>query len=226
VIAPDTKSAASRHQERLRPARHRRVVFAVVLGVLFAVAKGAYIRAHDLDAPDTLLLQAALVLTAVTVGAVAGRNRFPTAAGLRFPRPWRSAAPPLLLASVVGLAAAVALSEAGPSEAARIVLVTALGEEILFRGVIYGLVVTVSTRAAVVVSSVTFGAWHVVDALEAAGTDAPMLGSLALVAGVVLVTSLAGALVFAPLRRRTGAVYAPALVHAALNLSGTLLVGL
>lgn len=71
----------------------------------------------------------------------------------------------------------------------------------------------------------SYGIWHVVDAVEAAGSDAPVVISLGLVAGAVLLSGLAGVFVFAPLRRRTGAVYAPALVHAALNLSGTVLAG-
>jgi membrane protease YdiL (CAAX protease family) len=225
VIERDPANPAQ-HQHGRWPACSGPIAVAVAVGVVFAAAKGAYIRSHDLDAPETLLLHMVFVVAAVCIGTAAGRDRILAVAGLHIRRPWRSVVPPVLLASVVGLAVAVGLSDAGPAEAVRIVLATALGEEIIFRGVIYGLAATVSIRAAVVVSSATFGAWHIVDAFEAAGTGAPMIGSLALVAGVVLVTGLAGALLFAPLRRRTGAVYAPALVHAALNLSGTLFTSL
>jgi hypothetical protein len=203
----------------------RPVAVAVAIGALLAVAKGAYIRSHDLDAMATLALQGVLVVPAVAIGTVAGRNGVLTTAGLRLRRPWPSVAPPLLLAPVAVLAALVAWSDAGPSEAVRIVVATGLGEEILFRGVVYGLAATASTRAAVIVSSTTFGAWHLVDGFEAAGAGWPVAGSLALAAGIGVVTGLAGALLFAPLRRRTGAVYAPALLHAALNLAGTLLTG-
>lgn len=122
-----------------RPPVPRPAVVAVVLGVLLAAAKGAYVRSHDPEALQTLVLQAGFVVGAVIIGVVAGRRSVLLTAGLRTRRGWQRAAPPAVLAVVGGLAAAVALSDAGASEAVRIVLATALGEEILFRGVVYGL---------------------------------------------------------------------------------------
>ena len=109
---------------------------------------------------------------------------------------------------------------------ARIPVATALGEEIVFRGVVLGLLLrSTSVRRAVVTSSVVFGLWHVVPALEGLDTSAVsgLGGGIALVAGAVaaqvLVTAAAG-LVFCWLRLRSGHVLAPALAHWSLNASG------
>jgi membrane protease YdiL (CAAX protease family) len=109
---------------------------------------------------------------------------------------------------------------------ARIPVATALGEEIAFRGVVLGLLLRcTSVRRAVVGSSVVFGLWHVVPALEGLDTSAAsgLGGGIVLVvgavAGQVLVTTAAG-LAFCWLRLRSGHVLAPALAHWSLNASG------
>jgi membrane protease YdiL (CAAX protease family) len=105
----------------------------------------------------------------------------------------------------------------------RIPLGTALAEEVAFRGVLLGmLLLWVTPRAAVVVSSILFGLWHVlpaVDAIEsnpAADIVSGGVGSVLEVAAQVVATGLAG-IVFAQLRARSGSILAPALTHWALN---------
>ncbi|MDJ0663310.1 MAG: CPBP family intramembrane metalloprotease [Acidimicrobiia bacterium] len=114
----------------------------------------------------------------------------------------------------------------------RIPLVTAVGEEVAFRGVLLGLLLTrYSPFRAAVLTSALFGLWHVlpgVDALEttAAEFSAGLMGVVA-VSGQVLVTGFAG-MAFAWLRLRSGSLAAPVLVHWGLNgaayLAGWLVV--
>lgn len=104
----------------------------------------------------------------------------------------------------------------------RIPIVTALSEELLFRSVLLAVLLAMTTtRRAVVVSSLLFGLWHVLVALddldENAMTDS--LGAterLGAVVGVVAATSAAGA-VFAWTRLRSGSIVAPWMLHTTLN---------
>jgi membrane protease YdiL (CAAX protease family) len=110
----------------------------------------------------------------------------------------------------------------------RIPLATALFEEVLFRGVLLGLLLRqTGTVAAVAISSTLFGVWHVVAATSFADANASVpdvLGADALVVvGTVAVTGVAGAFL-AWLRLRSGSVIAPALLHAAVNSSALLAV--
>lgn len=93
---------------------------------------------------------------------------------------------------------------------------TALFEEIIFRGVLLGVLLRVSKRqAAIVSSSVLFGLWHLPPALGHArgeGTAA----ALGIVVGTLAVTTGAG-LLFAHLRLRSGSLAAPVLAHATIN---------
>ena len=103
----------------------------------------------------------------------------------------------------------------------RIPLGTALGEELLFRGVGLGVGLRRWFLAgAVIGSSALFGLWHILPALDshasnsvATGVPAPLL-----VVATVGITGLAG-VAFAGLRLWTGHVAAPAIAHAALNAS-------
>ncbi|MBM3660168.1 MAG: CPBP family intramembrane metalloprotease, partial [Actinobacteria bacterium] len=105
----------------------------------------------------------------------------------------------------------------------------ALAEELLFRGAVLGAWrPVIGTPGAVAVSSLAFGVWHVLPALEAhahnpAGADlADRVGGRPThVVGTVAATAVAGA-GFAALRLRTRSVVAPALVHAAVNQAGYL----
>lgn len=97
----------------------------------------------------------------------------------------------------------------------RIPLGTAVFEEVLFRSVLFALVMRLrGLRAALVVTSIVFGFWHIVPAWESgAGSAATAVGAIA---GVVFVTTVAGVL-FALLRVWSGSVVAPVLAHWATN---------
>jgi membrane protease YdiL (CAAX protease family) len=93
---------------------------------------------------------------------------------------------------------------------------TALFEEIIFRGVLLGVLLRVSTaRTAIVASSVLFGLWHLPPALHDASGDGA-LKAIGIVVGTIAVTTGAG-LLFAHLRLRSGSLAAPVLAHAATN---------
>lgn len=105
----------------------------------------------------------------------------------------------------------------------RVPFGTALAEELLFRGALLGLLLRRHRpAAALAVSSVVFGLWHVVSTVQrleenqaAAGTDA--WGQVAIVGGAVVFTTIAG-MFFGWLRLRSGSILAPWLVHSATNL--------
>lgn len=87
---------------------------------------------------------------------------------------------------------------------------TVLVEELIFRGVLHGLLSRlVSPLAALIIGAVIFGLWHVFPAWRATSEEAT-------VAGTFLLTSVAG-LGFGWLRVRSGSVAAPALAHLGTN---------
>ncbi len=105
----------------------------------------------------------------------------------------------------------------------RIPVGTAVFEEVLFRGVLFGALARMASRnAALVASSALFGLWHVLPTLDALETNAAGdvaesgLGLVGAVVGSVVVTALAGA-AFAWLRERADSLVAPVVAHAALN---------
>lgn len=111
---------------------------------------------------------------------------------------------------------------------------TVLAEELAFRGVIWALLRRRhGERVATVVSSGLFGLWHVLPALGGGAANevatgalgSGAAGTLARVAGTVLVTAVGGA-VFCWLRVRSGSLLAPVLLHWALNGLGLLAVQL
>jgi uncharacterized protein len=105
---------------------------------------------------------------------------------------------------------------------------TVVFEEVAFRGVLWALV---EDRAgagwATAVTAVLFGLWHVLPALDLARTNTAVAGSgrrarlVAAVVGTVLFTAAAGVL-FAELRRLSGSLLAPMLLHWATNAAGVL----
>lgn len=107
----------------------------------------------------------------------------------------------------------------------RIPLGTVLWEEVAFRGVLLAtLIRLVSVRAAVGMSAVVFGIWHIRPTLSAIGANDLVGGPVQRVVAVVLaclVTGVAGGL-FAWLRRRSGSLLAPALLHLSTNSLGIL----
>jgi len=108
----------------------------------------------------------------------------------------------------------------------RIPFGTALAEEILFRGALLGILERRHTpRVARALNAVLFGLWHVAPTLRQIETH-PERGRVstparraATVAGSVAATTLAGYWL-ATLRDRGRSVAAPAVAHAAVNLTG------
>ncbi len=97
---------------------------------------------------------------------------------------------------------------------------TVLAEELAFRGVLHAPAVRVlPVRAALVVTSVVFGLWHVVTALGSQTVTAPT--PWVAVAGVVAFTALSG-LLLGWLRHRTGSILAPMGLHLGTNAVGLL----
>jgi membrane protease YdiL (CAAX protease family) len=107
---------------------------------------------------------------------------------------------------------------------------TVVFEEVAFRGVLWGLIRR--DRGAVtatVVSSALFGLWHIRPALQLGQANQAAGGAISrgplapapLVAGVVVFTALAGA-VLCELRRRSGSLLAPVGLHWAANGLGVL----
>ncbi len=110
----------------------------------------------------------------------------------------------------------------------RIPVGTALGEEVLFRGALLGVLLRRhGTLAAVARASLCFGLWHVPPTLPSLrssvlGRQAKgRVGATAAVAAVVAVTAVAGT-GFAVLRLRTGSVVAAVLAHTAVNATAYL----
>jgi membrane protease YdiL (CAAX protease family) len=126
------------------------------------------------------------------------------------------------------------VSDVGRGEAAyhlavRIPLATALAEEVLFRGVLLAMFrQRRSPVAAVLWTSLLFGAWHVLPTIDHyQGNPAsdlvadPGRGRRLAVLATTLSTTGAGG-VFAWLRLRSGSVLAPVLAHTAVNVSAYL----
>ncbi len=92
---------------------------------------------------------------------------------------------------------------------------TVLAEELMFRSVLYALARRASRWWHRVLTSVAFGLWHIAPARHA-GDSVP---------GTVVLTALSG-VVFDELRRRSGSVVAPMLLHLAINAGGAVAVGI
>jgi membrane protease YdiL (CAAX protease family) len=113
--------------------------------------------------------------------------------------------------------------------AIRIPLGTALVEEILFRGVLLGLLLQhQSTLGALLISSLIFGLWHIfptINTLETNNELSVMNAKKARQAGSILgavsVTFIAG-LIFGWLRIIANSIIAPWILHWSINASGVL----
>lgn len=105
-------------------------------------------------------------------------------------------------------------------------LATVVFEEIAFRSVLWGLLrANHSAVATTAITAALFGVWHILPALDVArtstaispsGRPASRARAVVTVLGTVVFTALAG-VVFAELRRRSGSVVAPLLMHWATN---------
>lgn len=108
----------------------------------------------------------------------------------------------------------------------RIPLSTVLLEEVLFRGIMLGLLLQVFVPVwALLISSLLFGLWHISPAVAQLESNESMATNLQkphkqlFILTTVLTTSFAG-LAFGGLRLWTGSLLAPWLIHWAINASG------
>jgi membrane protease YdiL (CAAX protease family) len=124
--------------------------------------------------------------------------------------------------------------QVGPGAAVLMALVTVplatvVFEEVAFRSVLWGLLESEGGAApAVVVTAALFGLWHVLPALKLARTNQAIRGdgstgsrTVLTVLATVAFTTAAGVL-FAELRRRSGSLLAPVILHWATNGLGVL----
>ncbi len=129
---------------------------------------------------------------------------------------------PLLLD---GRVAGTPAAELAAAALVRIPLGTVVWEEVAFRGVLLAALVRLTSwRAGTVIAAAVFGVWHVRPTLSALAANDLVDGHLAR-AGAVLLACLATAaagLLLAELRRRSGSLLAPVLLHLATNSLGLL----
>jgi membrane protease YdiL (CAAX protease family) len=212
----------------------RCLVQAVAVLVLFAVARAAGLLGPPVVSASVLTL--AMVVVAWRAGATLddlGLGRDHLRAGLRY-----GVVAFLLVLVVLVLAAAIPWTRPFLSDSraeidggqlayeigVTIVLLTAVPEELAFRGVLLGSATSLwGSRRATLVSSALFGLWHIEPTLETmsgnsavGGASASLGGQVLLVLGAVAVTFVAG-LAFCWLRLRSRSLMAPLLAHVASN---------
>ena len=216
--------------------RTKRALVASV-GVLAAsnIAR-ATLLPQSVHLPVNLALAGAMAVAATGSGMTAtelGLARRDLARGLR----WGGVAAGVVTLTVVTASLVPAAAQAFDDERAavelgdllyelgvRIPLGTVLLEELAFRGVILALLCRlVPLRTAVPWCSALFGLWHVPASVGPVDDNAALAsvaetasGTIAVVAGTVVVTSAAGA-VLCWLRLRSGSLAAPVLAHLATN---------
>lgn len=112
----------------------------------------------------------------------------------------------------------------------RIPFSTALIEEILFRGVLLGLLLAHNSQiTALIVSSILFGLWHIfptIKTIEQNKSTKKIIGNSktktgAGVLATIITTTIAG-FIFGLLRIFAGSIIAPWLIHWSINASGVL----
>lgn len=100
---------------------------------------------------------------------------------------------------------------------------TVLTEEVIFRGIIFAVIMQVSSEvSAIIYSSLAFGLWHIVDSIIFFHNNKVLGGKTKTALVTVGFTTLAG-IVFATLRVFSGSLLAPILLHVTAN-SGALIV--
>jgi membrane protease YdiL (CAAX protease family) len=190
-----------------------------------------------LYAPINLALTAAVTLVGVTWSGLdrdelglGGGQGGGAAIGLAL---GVTASVPLFLAVHSGKAAARVADERfaglGPAGLAyrallRIPLGTALPEELIFRGVLFGLLAPAGEVQAALWSSLVFGLWHIAPAYNRMEENRGVAGVggykvAGKLAAAVLATGAAG-LAFTWLRVATGGIFAPFVLHATVNSLG------
>lgn len=102
----------------------------------------------------------------------------------------------------------------------RIPVLTALIEEVFFRGVLHAALVAIyPTEIALWLGAGLFGLWHIGPGMDqAAASDKTRWAGAIHTLGTVLVTTLAGAFLVW-LRIETGSIWAPFAVHAGVNMT-------
>jgi hypothetical protein len=127
------------------------------------------------------------------------------------------------LAAVLSLVVDREPSALSDQELAELLVVTAFGEELVFRGLLLVLAYRLFDRVpAEVATAVAFGLWHVPDALADGGGSGVGV-QIAVVAAQVVATSAAG-IGFSWLRHRTESLAGPVGAHVATNLPGLVLL--
>ena len=184
------------------------------------------------------LLGAAIVL-ALTLGLEPSLEQF----GLTFPSGWGPWWWGLGLGVVIALAVAALFAPGGrrfqdsrfelstPRLAAKVLLLipaTVVFEELAFRGFLYGLWERAfQPSTAVGATAIAFGLWHITSALDRVKANpepgAPAGQVRSAILGTVLFTAAAG-IMFGVLRRESGSLWAPALVHWGANATGVIVV--
>ena len=102
----------------------------------------------------------------------------------------------------------------------RIPVFTALVEEMFFRGLLHAaLVALYPIETAAVIGAGLFGMWHIAPGIDQAQAgESSIRGASVHTIVTVVATTIAGAF-FVWLRIETGSIWAPAAVHAALNMT-------
>ena len=194
-----------------------------------------------LAVPAALAAAAAAVLLGVRAGAGFREQGLSPDTAVSGTRVGLAAAVPIAL--LVGLGAFfpptrrffrdARVTQATPADAAyelffRIPLATAAGEEVMFRSALEGILArSRSPLQAALISAPLFGVWHVLPALDRLhsnpGFSSVHRGGIKRRAAVVACTvglTAAASLGLSWLRRRSGSVAAPILVHYGINAGG------
>ena len=108
--------------------------------------------------------------------------------------------------------------------AAQIPLGTAIPEEVLFRGVLYGLVAREEGKAvALLSSSAVFGLWHIGPAIDRLRANRPAATrrDLAKAVGGTVATTALGGIFLSAVRIASNGLVGPVILHWAANACGT-----
>jgi uncharacterized protein len=222
------------------PSHWRRLAPAAIVAAVLLLWSNAVLPALPADAVLKALFNLGGVVAMITVArllgvtwADLGVGRGTWAAGLR----WGGAA---IGVAVLGYGAVLLvapallenpqLADASPSALllrglVLIPLGTVLAEELAFRGVLHGRSVrALPVRAALGVTAVAFGLWHLTVALGPSAVPLPptLHWTSAL---TVLAVTVVGGLVLGWLRHRTGSVLAPIGLHLGTNAVGLVAAG-
>ncbi|MCR5976739.1 CPBP family intramembrane metalloprotease [Gordonia jinghuaiqii] len=250
-IAPFSVTSGERRHRGCRVRDTRRVITqsrrhdAALLVVVVAILVVVNVVAHRVGGPVEIALipVAAVVLLAVARGGGLGWR------DLGLSRSELRAGIPFAVASVIVVAAIVSAAVAIPatrefflsdryddtSEAllAAFVIIplqTVLPEEVIFRGVLQGVLGRLCRPVMTLIfGAVAFGLWHISSSTGlTAGNEglsdvlgAGVLAQIAGIAGAVLATGVAG-FVLGWLRHRTTSLLAPIALHWALNATGAI----